>query len=386
LFENSGVFAGTILYNNQTVPIFIKILPDKVHRRTVAISADSSWIAGALVEQCRKFMKSNVNGVSYYRMVPRSATEPAELMIPFRTVFTHQKLTLPIGSEAAGKTTAKRRMALIASSTILMIFLLLIVLAFWIRLFRQQLFFETRSIFLGHVSHELKTPLTLMMLYAETLAEDKNISEDERQNSIGIIKREGERLNFLIDNLLQSSKIGKSRSSPHMTEGDFGSVIEKSARFMEDWLRPQGFELNTKISPGLPPVIFDPEKIAQTFINLVENAQKYSGDSKSIDIRLWADGSNVILEVEDRGIGIPESDQKNIFEQYFRGSNVTEQKGVGLGLFIVNETMKEHKGSLEIKSEVGKGSRFRLIFPAANVAPSYITPVSSNMYGKLKSR
>jgi two-component system phosphate regulon sensor histidine kinase PhoR len=228
---------------------------------------------------------------------------------------------------------------------------------------------QARSEFLGYISHELKTPLTLILLYAETLSSDPDLPVEEQRKCIQVVTREGERLKHLIDNLLYLSRIEKAKAEYRMAEGDLGMVVRNTAQVCADWLKQENTEVNIQIASNLPPVIFDQEKVAQTVINLIENARKY-GDGKPVDIRLWADGSSVILEVEDHGIGIPDSDREKIFDQFYRGSNAAPQRGSGLGLYLVKETMNAHRGEILLQSEVGEGSRFRLTFPAAALPSS----------------
>jgi signal transduction histidine kinase len=130
-----------------------------------------------------------------------------------------------------------------------------------------------------------------------------------------------------------------------------------------EWLSQHGFSVRTDLATNLPLVRFDPERVSQAVMNVVENARKYSGASKTIDIRLWSEGSSVILEVQDYGIGIPAGEQQRIFDQFYRASNASEQSGSGLGLFLVSDIMRAHRGSIELESEVGQGSRIRLVFP-----------------------
>jgi two-component system phosphate regulon sensor histidine kinase PhoR len=115
----------------------------------------------------------------------------------------------------------------------------------------------------------------------------------------------------------------------------------------------------------MPPARFDAAAVSQALVNLLDNAVKYSGDRREIAVRLFARGATVVVEVEDHGIGIPESDQSRIFERFYRVQNGHGKGGYGLGLHLVSHVMAAHGGKAELESEPGRGSRFRLVFPVA---------------------
>jgi signal transduction histidine kinase len=364
LADPGPVRSGSVLEGGREIPIFYSVLQDSKHRRVLSISVQPDWIAAHLLKDCIADLKSASAVVSSFQIGAGKPTEKRDLNIRLHTPFPFLELYLPAGAIARGTLDARIQVWLVAGSGGLMLCLLALITSLLIQVSKEQLVFQARSDFLGHISHELKTPLTLILLYAEMLSSDKGLSEEERANCIQIVTREGERLKYLIDNLLHLSRIERASVEYKMFEGDFGKVIEKTAGVCSGWLEQQDIKLTTKIAPNLPPVIFDQEKISQALINLVENARKY-GDSRPIEIRLWAQGSSVVLEVEDHGIGIPEAEQEKVFDQYYRATNAGSQRGSGLGLFLIRETVRAHKGSVELKSKPGKGSCFRLTFPAS---------------------
>jgi signal transduction histidine kinase len=115
----------------------------------------------------------------------------------------------------------------------------------------------------------------------------------------------------------------------------------------------------------LPAVAFDPDAVAQAVVNLLDNAAKYSGDSKFVGVRLLAEDSAVVFEVADRGIGIPTEEHEKIFRQFYRSGTRSGKGGYGLGLYLVKHIMDAHGGRVEVQSDAGRGSRFRLVFPAS---------------------
>ncbi len=374
---------GPFLVNSQSIfvegvgiPFFYTVLTDSPSRRILAFTAKREWIEGPLLAQCQKNIRTGVGVGHVYTIGPHSKSEEPEHAIPFNTVFPFWELRMPQDAGAAGKSAAIVQMALIGGSAILMLCLFILIVVLILRVSKEQLLIQTRSDFFSHISHELKTPLTLILLYVDNLLSDAALSEEDRNYSVRVISRESERLSHLIDNLLHLSRIERAKDQYKIAEGNLAPIIEKTVAVCTEWLKMDGISISTYIQPDLPPVLFDLERISQAFMNLIDNARKYAGNSKTIKITLWSEGSSVILEVRDNGIGISDADQKKIFERYYRGSNASAQRGSGLGLFLIREIMQAHKGTVEVDSVIGKGSRFRLIFPACPSTKEALTGIT----------
>ncbi len=220
-----------------------------------------------------------------------------------------------------------------------------------------------RSDFVSGVSHELKTPLTLVRVYAEMLHDHRDLPDAERRSFSRVILRESDRLTRLIESVLDFSRIERGRKQYQMQESDLAAVVAGALDNYGDHLRRSGFTVQTELASGLPPMRLDPAAVSQAVVNLLDNAVKYSGDSTFVGVRLWASDGQVILEVEDRGIGIPTEAQESIFQQFYRAPNNAGKGGYGLGLYLVRHIMEAHGGSVGVRSEAGRGSRFRLAFP-----------------------
>lgn len=221
-----------------------------------------------------------------------------------------------------------------------------------------------RSDFVSGVSHDMKTPLSGIRLYAEDLRDTEGLSEEERRKSYHAIIRHSERLTRLIENVLNFARMDSGRMAFHLEKGDLAEVIAGAAEASTRLLQQNGFKVETNFAAALPQVRMDADAVAQAVWNLIDNAVKYSGESRFLGLRLWSESFSVIFEVEDRGIGIPREEQGRVFDQFHRVRNNSGKGGYyGLGLFLVRKIMAVHGGAVELDSEPGRGSRFRLIFP-----------------------
>jgi len=217
--------------------------------------------------------------------------------------------------------------------------------------------------FVSGVSHELKTPLTLIRLYGETLLYGDGFAEEARNGYYQIITRESERLTHLVDNVLDFSRIDRGLKQYSFQEGNMATIVAEIVEIHAQYLRRAGFTVHVNLSSNPPCLRFDPAGVSAVILNLLDNAAKYCADKKEISVSLHADAANLVLEIEDQGIGIPDSEQERIFEQFYRANNSSDEGGHGLGLFLVKHIMDAHGGRIEVKSELGHGSLFRLVFP-----------------------
>jgi signal transduction histidine kinase len=230
---------------------------------------------------------------------------------------------------------------------------------------------QAKSAFVANVSHELKTPLSLIRLFAETLELGRIKSPEKAQDYYRIINNESRRLTQLINNILDFSKIEAGRREYQFSETNLAEVIREVIKSYEYQIIGAGFELHTRIQNNLPAVSVDRDAIAQALLNLLNNAVKYSPEIKRIEIKATALGDKVVVEVTDNGIGIPRSEQKKIFEKFYRVSNglVHDTKGSGLGLSIVKHIIEAHGGQISVESAAGRGSRFILSIPVKTSDP-----------------
>lgn len=232
---------------------------------------------------------------------------------------------------------------------------------------REARLAQAKANFVANVSHELKTPLSLLSLFSEILELGRVKNEEKRLEYYRIMRHESRRLNKVIDNILDFSKIEAGRKTYNFAAGDMAEVIENVLSSYRYQIVNSGFDVETNLQRDLPPVSIDPEAMAQAISNLLDNAIKYSPEVKQLSITTDRRGSDLSVEIADRGIGIPRAEQVRIFEKFYRVGNglVHDVKGSGLGLSLVKHIIEAHKGTISVESDVGKGSRFTILLPLA---------------------
>lgn len=228
-------------------------------------------------------------------------------------------------------------------------------------------FSERRSNFVAAVSHELKTPLTAIRMYAEMLRDDMVPSDEKRNEYYGTITAESERLSRLIDNVLEFSRLERGTREMSWIVGDLGTLVQEAVTVLTPHAQAQGFTLEAEIEPGLPPVRFDRDAVLQILFNLVDNALKYAGDSrqKTLLVRCQADGDRVALLVRDHGPGVATPHLKRIFEPFYRGeSELTRRaQGTGIGLSLVKGLAEQMGAALQAVNPEDGGFEIGLVFP-----------------------
>jgi signal transduction histidine kinase len=240
----------------------------------------------------------------------------------------------------------------------------------WANVRRELKLSRLKSDFVANVSHELKTPLALIRLFAETLELGRVPTEDKKTQYHRIINKESRRLTQLINNILDFSRIEAGRKEYRLVRSDLAAVVRDVVDAYRFPIEQQGFALDLDIAEDLPETAIDPEAISQALINLLNNAIKYSPENKSIRVAVRQEGGRVLVSVTDRGIGIPRAEQKRIFEKFYRveSSLVHTTKGSGLGLALVQHITDAHGGRVEVTSAPGEGSTFTLSLPVAGAA------------------
>jgi len=223
----------------------------------------------------------------------------------------------------------------------------------------------------SNVSHELRTPVASIRVFAELLRHGRAASPEKAREYGEYIEAESRRLSRLIDNILDFSRIESGRKEYRFAKSRVEDVVVPLVETFRVRLRSQGFVLAYE-GPGedLGETEIDADAIGQAVYNLLDNAVKYSGDSRAIRIGVRRHGGEVAISVGDGGIGIPREEQGRIFERFHRvgTSLIHDVKGAGLGLAIVHHVMQAHHGRVTVASEPGKGSTFTLWIPVGGAA------------------
>lgn len=223
-----------------------------------------------------------------------------------------------------------------------------------------------KSDFISNVSHEIRTPLALISMYIESLEMGRVKTEEKKKEYYKIILNEVQRLSGIVNIILNFSKIESGKRKYTFNNANMNEIVENILQSYKFHLNNKGFDLKIELDDELPSGNFDTEAISDCLVNLIDNAVKYSKDVKHIEIKTGKKFDNIFVEVTDKGIGISKTDQKLIFDRFFRvskGDNIHEVKGTGLGLTIVKNIIAAHNGKIEVESKPGEGATFRLLLP-----------------------
>lgn len=224
---------------------------------------------------------------------------------------------------------------------------------------------ELKSNFVASVSHDLKTPLALIQLFAETLELGRVRTPERAAEYYRIINGEAKKLTRLIENILDFSRMEAGLRPYRTAPADLGAVTRDVVHRLQSQFEQGRFTVTTRIESGLPAVDIDTGAIQQAIENVLANAMKYSREERDIDVEVSRRGNQVAVAITDHGIGIPRHLQRRIFRKFYRVDSGLGggPQGTGLGLAIVDHTMRGHGGTVGVTSEPGRGSTFTLFFP-----------------------
>lgn len=222
---------------------------------------------------------------------------------------------------------------------------------------------QARKDFVANVSHELKTPVTSLKGFTETLLEGAMEDPELREKFISIIAKESERLESLIHDLLELSKIEGSQFILNMDEVNLETLIEDVFLMLGEKAALKNITFHKKFI-GNGTIYADSQRMKQILINLINNAVMYTPEQGEVTVRVREQTETVILEVQDTGIGISKKEIPRIFERFYRVDRARSRNsgGTGLGLAIVKHLIEAHKAKMSVESEVGKGTTFRISF------------------------
>lgn len=225
---------------------------------------------------------------------------------------------------------------------------------------------QNKSEFISNVSHEIRTPLALISMFAETLEMGRVPTEEKKNEYYSIISKETQRLTNIVNKILNFSQMDASKKELNFKSMSLTDLVQEVLTTYEFHLQQQGFELVTHIDEGIS-VNGDKEALMEVVINLIDNAIKYSDNSKLIEVTVSKSQDHALLSVKDHGVGIPKNIQKQIFEKFYRAptGDLAKKQGTGLGLALVKQIIDLHRGKIEVKSDEGKGSTFIIQLPVS---------------------
>jgi two-component system phosphate regulon sensor histidine kinase PhoR len=233
-------------------------------------------------------------------------------------------------------------------------------------IFNQRKIDQMKNDFINNMTHEIKTPIATVSLACEMLR-DKSISPDpaSRDTYLGIIQNENHRMQMLVETILQSSKMGNKNFSLTPVEIDLNSIIDSVVHSFKVQVDSRGGSITQDFQAQPGTLYADNLHITNMIYNLIDNAVKYSPQHPDIRISTRKEGDNIILTVQDHGLGIDKENQKHIFDKFYRVNtgNVHDVKGFGLGLNYVKQVVDLHKGTIKVDSKLGEGTTFTITLP-----------------------
>lgn len=221
------------------------------------------------------------------------------------------------------------------------------------------------SDFVSNVTHELRTPLTSIKGFVETLKDGAIEDREVSYKFLNIIDTECDRLNSLISDILQLSKLQNAKRDVNLELNNIQDIIREVVVFLDNQIKKKDISISVHLQENIPLMLVNKDRIKQMFLNIVENAVKYTQPSGKIEIKAEYDGKYVIFSVKDNGIGMPEEAIPRLFERFYRVDKGRSRSmgGTGLGLSIVKHIVNLYSGTIEVRSKIGKGSEFIIRLP-----------------------
>jgi two-component system phosphate regulon sensor histidine kinase PhoR len=224
--------------------------------------------------------------------------------------------------------------------------------------------------FVNKVSHDLRTPLTSIRMFVETLQLGRLQDPVRQAEALEIISDETARLSMLINRLLDWARMESGRRSYTLRRARIDAVVDTALQAFEPQCLAGNVQVTRTVEPGLPEVMADPQALVEALLNLLNNAHKYTGPEKRITVAARHEDGAVLVSVSDNGPGIQRRDQKRIFEKFYRAQDPLsrEIEGTGLGLAMVKHIVGAHGGRVDVESDIGKGAKFTIVLPIAEKA------------------
>jgi signal transduction histidine kinase len=345
--KNNGIQTGMVI----DFPVYLKSIADKLIQKLDPNSSINIKI------------EDNNGGLIFSRIVKE---EPGYLSFPFPENLPKWKLLLSENKPGFITTLLKAGSGIYLFIFILIALLMVLGFVFIMYTLNVELRLnKLKSEFISNVSHELKSPLTSIRMMTEMLHHNRVKTEERKSAYYSAMLEESEHLSHLIDNILDFSRIEDDRKKYDFVDLDLDELLRNFLESTHKRLSEPGFDIRYSCPEQVPVIPADKNAILQVLYNLVDNAIKFSGTSRQIDISMFTKVNELMFCVKDYGIGISGKDQEKIFDRFYRGDEPQRLgiKGSGIGLTIVQKIIEAHKGRLTLESKPGEGSIFCVHLP-----------------------
>ncbi len=230
---------------------------------------------------------------------------------------------------------------------------------------KQKKLGEIKNDFINNMTHELKTPIATISLAADTVMNEAVVHDPERVRQYAeVIKRENRRMNEQVEKVLELALTERNELQLEKVEIDLNGLLARVVNVMTLQVESRKGKIATDFTDAASKIMGDPFHLERVFLNLIDNAIKYSKNAPEIKVKTSIENNSIVVEISDNGIGIAEDEWKRIFERFYRVStgNLHDVKGFGLGLNYVKTIVEKHGGRISVNSKPGKGSTFKIIF------------------------
>lgn len=234
-------------------------------------------------------------------------------------------------------------------------------------LYREAQVAKLQTDFVNKVSHDLRTPLTSIRMFVETLQLGRIQDPARQSEALEIIAEETGRLSGLINRLLDWARMESGKRSYQLRHEKVAPIVDAALHAFEPQRLGHPVEVTRSVDPDLPAVWADSQALSEALLNLLNNAHKYTGPEKRIAVSATRQGGTVLIRVADNGPGIAPREQKRIFDKFYRARDPLSRsiEGTGLGLAMVKHIVAAHGGAISVESEIGKGATFTITLPMA---------------------
>jgi two-component system phosphate regulon sensor histidine kinase PhoR len=262
--------------------------------------------------------------------------------------------------------------------SILVLIILVGAYMFILRAHREARLSRAQTTFVSKVTHELRTPLSSIKMFAELL--EMRIADMPRHTDsalfkhaeqyLGIIRHECDRLGRLINRVIDFSRLEQRVHPYHFDYHDVTDIVTRVVESFRPYAEARGFDLRMTAETSMPRVRLDADALAQVLLNFLDNAVQFSDEVKELRVRLHKEPGAVAIDVSDRGVGIEPKEMNRLFDKFYTSHGRLGAKrpgGLGLGLSLSREIVREHGGEIRVRSEVGEGSTFTVVLPVTIV-------------------